>query len=367
MVSVVIVGAGIIGITTAICLLKQGGFNVTVLTKDDPLKTNSDAAVAFFYVPESDKPLLQRLSLESLSTWLELSTTKPASETGVQITPMVYYFNNEKEFKESIWSSNILREQLHITESIPEGYLKSINFPIRLLVHLPIIDPSIYRPYLFKQFQFLKGKLKREKIKSLAALADHYDIVLNCAGWEAKYLTQDEGIYPVRGQVEILKIKETEKERIQRFSGSLYVRDKDSYIIYRPQSLSYAIGTTYQINDTSLIPRQADKEDIFDRIGMFISKEEVIRESTVTQVGIRCGRSDVRLEEEIIESADLGKKALLIHCYGHSGCGWSASWGSAAAVLRYCLDYCDGKKKISPPIQPAQGIVAFSYRALYPL
>jgi glycine/D-amino acid oxidase-like deaminating enzyme len=35
---IAIVGAGIIGITNAICLLEKG-FSVTIFTKDEPLKT----------------------------------------------------------------------------------------------------------------------------------------------------------------------------------------------------------------------------------------------------------------------------------------------------------------------------------------
>lgn len=92
-----IVGAGIIGMTVAIRLLERG-FKVTVLTKDEPLKTNSDAAVATWYVPDDTKPILQKLCLESLSTLDELSNT---SGSGVQKITIIHYYKSEEEFKQS--------------------------------------------------------------------------------------------------------------------------------------------------------------------------------------------------------------------------------------------------------------------------
>lgn len=341
MTSVAIIGAGIIGMTNAICLLEQG-FDVTIFTQDDPFKTNSDAAVATWYVPENDKPLLQRLCLESLSKWRKLSQV---SESGVQPIPIVYYFKDEEDFNSSIWSNAALREQLQMTLDIPEGYAKSGEFQMRVLAQVPLIDPIIYRAYLFTQFQNLKGKLKKAKVETLAPLADHYDLVLNCAGWEAKYLTQDHRIYPARGQVEIIQLnKAPENPR------SMNVRDKDGYVVFRPKSNTYAVGTTYQINDTSLTPREQDKKTTWDKMIPFTS-HAILEESenTWSQVGIRCGRFDVRLEDEILESP-AGKKALLVHCYGHGGSGFSASWASAACVLEHCLDYCAGEKKAHRPV-----------------
>ncbi|WP_126322829.1 FAD-dependent oxidoreductase [Candidatus Rickettsiella viridis] len=74
---IAVVGAGIIGITNAVRLLQEG-FSVTVFTKDEPLETNSDAAVATWYTPDDSKPKLQKYCLESLSKFNELIELGPS-------------------------------------------------------------------------------------------------------------------------------------------------------------------------------------------------------------------------------------------------------------------------------------------------
>ncbi|TLY48272.1 MAG: FAD-binding oxidoreductase [Gammaproteobacteria bacterium] len=73
---VAIVGAGIIGMTNAIVLL-ENKFDVTVYTKDDPLTTNSDAAVATWFAPDDKNPILQQHCLESFVKFEELLEKKP--------------------------------------------------------------------------------------------------------------------------------------------------------------------------------------------------------------------------------------------------------------------------------------------------
>ncbi|KAK6043746.1 hypothetical protein COOONC_18749 [Cooperia oncophora] len=49
-------------------------------------------------------------------------------------------------------------------------------------------------------------------------------------------------------------------------------------------------------------------------------------------VGLRPGRSDVRLEAEIKTSN--GKKVLIVHNYGHGGSGVTLFWGCAMDVVK---------------------------------
>jgi len=61
---------------------------------------------------------------------------------------------------------------------------------------------------------------------------------------------------------------------------------------------------------------------------------------TTPKVGIRCGRSEVRFE---VERND---QSMIVHCYGHGGSGYSASWGSANKVLEYCNNFVSELKAI---------------------
>lgn len=126
--SVGVIGAGIIGITNAI-YLQQNGFPVTVLTKEDPLKTNSDAAVATWYAPDDSPPTLQRLCIDSLGQFRALAK-EPAS--GVQIIKTVYYFSNTESFKSSAFSKEELKTALKLEDvSLKEldEILENKDFP----------------------------------------------------------------------------------------------------------------------------------------------------------------------------------------------------------------------------------------------
>jgi D-amino-acid oxidase len=324
---VAIVGAGVIGITNAICLLEKG-FNVTVFTKDDPLKTNSDAAVATWYIPDDSRPLLQQLCLDSLLKFGELSASP---DSGVQKIPMIYYFKSEDDFKQSAWAKESLMELLDITPNLPEGHIRKKDFPIAVSARVPLVDPNIYRPFMLNKFAQLGGELELKTISSLTALTNSYDIVINSAGWESKYLTNDANVYPVRGQTEVAKINESLEGMY-----SLNIADIDAYVVFRPQSHDCVLGTTYQINDITKEAREVDRDEIVRKVSPFFS--EVSSMKTTSKVGIRCGRSDVRLESESTEN-DFGKRILIIHCYGHGGSGFSSSWGSANRVLEHCISY----------------------------
>lgn len=328
--TVAIVGAGIIGMTNAICLLEKG-FTVTIFTKDDPLQTNSDAAVATWYAPDDSRPLLQELCLDSLAKFSELSKYP---ESGIQVIPVINYFKNEEDFKQSVWAQESLKKLIKITDvtnNLPMGCIENEDFPTTILAQVPLADVNIYRPFLLGKFIQLGGKIEVKTLNSLDELTGSYDIVINSAGWESKYLTNDKNVFPVRGQTEIAK-----------FNGdiggkySINIKDLDAYVVFRPQSKECVIGTTYQIHDTTKKARIEDKAEIIKKVSPFFP--EVTSLETKSKVGIRCGRSDVRLENENIENTN-GKKTLLIHCYGHGGSGFSASWGSAERVLKHCVSY----------------------------
>lgn len=333
---VAVVGAGIIGITNAVRLLQEG-FSVTIFTKDEPLETNSDAAVATWYTPDDSKPKLQKCCLESLSKFNELIELEPSC--GVKKIPVILYFKREEDFTNSVWATEPLKTLVNLSE--PPGNQSTIQgFPFSVLVHNPLIDPTIYRPYMLKKFKALGGELKIEKIDSLTKLTDLYDVVANSAGWEAKYLTHDPLIYPARGQTETIKISQDLGS-----SYSLNVEAMDAYVVFRPLSEDCVIGTTYQVGDSDRATRESDKKAIFQKVSTFFPYVKDKSIEATSKTGIRCGRPEVRIEGEEVNNTQ-GKQSLIVHCYGHGGTGYSASWGSADEVLRHCMSFI-------PSIRPA--------------
>lgn len=332
--NVAVLGAGIIGITNAVRLLQEG-FSVSIFTKDKPLETNSDAAVATWYIPDDSKPILQRCCLESLTKFNELIASE--TDSGVKKIPVILYFKGEEDFINSVWAKEPLKTLANLSDP-PANQAKIQGFPFSVMVQNPLIDPSIYRPYMLKKFETLGGKLKIEKINALAELTDSYDIVVNSAGWEAKYLTDDPLIYPARGQTETMKVP-------QELGGgySLNVEAMDAYVVFRPLSEDCVIGTTYQVGDCDRAVRESDKKAIFQKVATFFPYVKDKPIEATSKAGIRCGRPDVRIEGEEVNNMQ-AKQSLIVHCYGHGGTGYSASWGSADEVLKQCMSFIPNMK-----------------------
>lgn len=319
-----IVGAGIIGMTNAIVLL-ENGFDVTIYTKDDPLDTNSDAAVATWFPPDDKNPVLQQHCLESFAKFEELLEKKTP---GVHKIQQYLFFKDKDHFANSVWTKESLRKLVKLQEMTEiQPYLKESLTTVSVMIFL--INPSFYRPNLLKKFNDLGGKLKKEFVYSLDELMQHYPMVINCSGWEAQYLTGDQLIHPIRGQTEIVTtLPEIENQY------SLNVEHENMYIVFRPREHGRGdcvIGTTYQPGNSCRDPNAQDQQAILNKgLKFFPSLKKC---STISKVGIRAGREQVRIE------AEFKNHAFLVHCYGHGGSGYSASWGSANQVLEYCVKF----------------------------
>ncbi len=317
-------GAGIIGMTNAIVLL-ENGFDVTIYTKEDPLATNSDAAVATWFVPDDTNPVLQQLCLESFVKFEELLEKKTPGVSKIQ---QKFFFKNRDDFEKSAWAKDSVKKMVKMKEMTETQSGLGENLPV-MNAMIPLINPNFYRPYLLKRFNKLNGQLKGEWIHSLDKLIQSYPIVINCSGWEAKYLTDDELIYPIRGQTEIVNtLPELEN------SCSINVEHKNIYVVFRPGEQGKGdcvVGTSYQPGNSSREPNAEDQQTILNNGAVFFPCLKKI--PAISKVGIRAGRAQVRIEGKI------KNHTLLIHCYGHGGCGYSASWGSANKVLEYCKNF----------------------------
>ena len=312
---IAVIGAGIIGITTAITLLEQK-YNVTVISKDDPLATNSDAAVACWHPPSDRRPLLQRLSLASLPKLNELSKL---ANSGVSWITVLKYMKSSSSYQENSWMKHV-----ETRTEIPEAAIKNALYPYMLMLKVPLADVNLYRPFLLKLFASLGGKLELRKVEKFDELIGHYDAIINCAGWETKYLLNDRRVHPVRGQTMILEVPANYKTPISFGIGHL-----NAYATFRRQSQDCVIGTSYKVNDSKTALSKLEKDDIFAKVAQFFP---AIKDFKIKQekVGLRCGRWDVRINSEWMD------KTLLIHCYGHNSSGFSSSWASADEVLKLC-------------------------------
>lgn len=272
MARVIVVGAGVAGLSAAVRLL-EAGHRVDVLARDLPLETTSAVAAAL-WTPYLAGPveLVAAWSATSRDVFEGLAST---DGTGVRLLPG--------------------RE----SPAAPEDVI------------YPVIEMPLYLRWLAGRVEDLGGTITR---MNLAALPEGADLVVNCSGLGARWLAGDPEVAPVQGQVVVV-----EQPGLARWALDDGAHDDPTYVI--PRSRDIVVGGTARPGEWSRTPDPDVARDILARATRMVpelSGAKVLRH----KVGLRPARPEIRVE----------RVGQVIHCYGHGGCGVTVSWGTAAAV-----------------------------------
>ena len=199
------------------------------------------------------------------------------------------------------------REVLTALADVPEAGVSLVDFEIRDtgdVLRVPLADTTRYLPYLRARF---RGIIVQRDVRSLDEVDG--DAVVNCTGYGARTLCNDEALTPGYG-VAVL----TERPASQR----AFVRMADPLLYVIPRTDDCILGGY----DSPEPPGESEVEAIVARC------REAAPQLSATMRGVKRGirpvRGVVRLERE----------GLVIHNYGHGGAGFTVSWGCAAAVLQ---------------------------------
>ena len=300
-----VVGAGVSGLSSAIRLL-ENDWKVTIWSSKLSPNTTSDVAAALWY-PFLSAPI-EKTNVWGSVTYDVLKVISRFPQTGVSMTQTYEYFRERQP--DPFWKQFVDGFK-RLYENLPEDYVECFSF-ITSVIEMPI-----YLQWLMNRYKEIDGNLIVKKIDDFSRITDEYDLIVNCTGLESKNLLNDDEVYPVRGQ--IIRVKADIKE--------MYLDQQISTLAYIvPRSNDMILGGVAQSNDWSLEPRSEDRDDILEKCSKLIpelKKAEIIEE----MVGLRPGRSEVRLEKEIL----LGRP--IIHNYGHGGSGVTLSWGCADDVV----------------------------------
>jgi D-amino-acid oxidase len=183
----------------------------------------------------------------------------------------------------------------------------------------PVIETSIYLPYLMREFGRRGGVIEVLTLGSLDEALERAPIVVNCSGLGARELAPDASMYAIRGQ--ILRV---ERGALQEFSLEHQRGGGTTYVV--PRSSDCVLGGTREEQREDLTPDARQSEDILRRCSALapsVGKLRVLE----TLVGLRPGRPVVRLELERRPGGSV------VHNYGHGGAGVTLSWGCAREVL----------------------------------
>ncbi|KAI5966242.1 DAO1 [Candida pseudojiufengensis] len=347
MTQIIVLGAGVVGLTTAIELKKWNpNLNITIVAQhfpgdfDNQFYTSPYAGANWQSFASNEDINLQNLDKPSYKKFIQLAKNDP-ERSGIWIKDNITYYTNYKisETKGNMsefipWYRNFVED----FKIIDEDKIKFKDIGFGTSFKGVVISVPIYLNYLIQQNKELGNKFKKAKIDNIDELKNFNgiktDYVINSAGLQAtkiKGITDKKLTFPVKGQTLLVKNNTKSVLAVEGFPGT---SDEMLYIMPRKEGGSI-IGGCFKPGDnsskideelTSRLIRRAinySPEIIDPKYKNNPSKIEIIK----TNIGFRPFREDgVRIEKD-------PKYNWLIHNYGAGGGGYQGSFGFAQKVV----------------------------------
>lgn len=307
----VVVGAGVIGLTTAV-VLAETGRSVRVLTRELPAATTSAAAGAMWgpYLVEP-RDRVHTWATHSLRVFTGLAEVPG---TGVRLVEGVEASRTMTEPPDFLTMLDTVRV-CGQDELLP-------GFAIGWRYTVPLIDMDLYLPYLQERLTTAGGTLHLRTVADLDEAARHAPIVINATGLGARDLADDDELTPIRGQLVIM-----DNPGITEFFTEDTGWSPDLLHLY-PQGDRLVLGGVAQDGSWDLEPSEETAKAIIDRCATIDPRVQQLP-VIAHRVGLRPTRPVIRCEAD---SAITSYR--LLHNYGHGGAGVSLSWGCAEDISR---------------------------------
>ncbi|CDK26610.1 unnamed protein product [Kuraishia capsulata CBS 1993] len=339
MTRIVVIGAGVVGLTTAY-LLSEKGYDVTIIAKHLPGDlsieyTSPWAGANWSSFATKDNVVVQNLDKAAYLKFLHLAERVP--ESGIIVRECMNYdsvakIQGKTKDQYTPWYSSFVEDFKELPlEDLPEevGYAYSFK--------TVVISTSIYLNYLLNKCVQNGVVLKRKVLNhidesfSLHSTGLRVEVVVNCSGLLSAKLggVKDPNVFPIRGQTMLV-------ENVMDRQFSYDYRDPEHpedifYVMPRREGGSIVGGCFIPNSDSDEIDHeQANRmkamamrwcPDLVDQKKGNPPNLNVLK----YQVGLRPGRKGgYRIEAE----------GNVVHNYGHGGAGYQSSYGSAEKAIQ---------------------------------
>ncbi|QMU69456.1 FAD-dependent oxidoreductase [Streptacidiphilus sp. P02-A3a] len=309
---VVVVGAGVIGLSTAL-RAQRAGARVAVVTAVPPQLTTSAVAAAVWYPTRVEAG--GEVADWGAATYAELVRQAADGVPGVALRPTRMMAHQDTPGR-PWWAEAVPDLRPLERAELAPGCVSGWAFTA------PTVEMPLYLAWMLDRFRRRGGRLVTRRLDSLAQVAGAAPVVVNASGLGARRLCGDGALYPVRGQLVLV--------RNPGLRTSLRIQDDPAgYTYVHPRSRDVVLGGTF---DEGSWDTAADPETARAIIARCTALAPRLRDAEVVGhlVGLRpVRRGGVRLERD---EATLPGSAL-VHNYGHGGAGVTLSWGCADAAV----------------------------------
>lgn len=343
---IVVVGAGVVGLTSALLLAKDKGNNVTVVAKHMPgdydIQYTSPWAGAN-YLPMSANensrwerrtwPEIQRLAADVPEAGIHFQKAA-VMRSARDLEPGVSAKNGlgDALFDENPWYANFFPDYRKMkSEELPTGMAYGHEFGS------VCINTAVYLPWLVGQCRKHGVVIKRASLNHISEASSlgpsgKADIIVNCTGLLASKLggVMDPKVAPARGQIVVVR---NVSPFMVATSSTEDSPDELVYVMTRAAGGGTILGGTYQKGNWDPNPDPNIAARIMQRVvdlypdiagGKGVKGLDIIRHG----VGLRPYREGgVRIEKEKIDGT------WVVHNYGHAGWGYQGSYGTAERVV----------------------------------
>ncbi|PZC75232.1 hypothetical protein B5X24_HaOG206539 [Helicoverpa armigera] len=331
MVKIVVLGAGVIGVASAVKIKeKYKDCEVVLMSSEFSPNTTGDGSGGLWYpylCGDTPTKLIEKWGIETYEFLQELWRT---AGIGVCMMPIYSFYRNKESFSRPGWK-DMVQEYHELNDKQLEFYnrMYSAKYAAGLTFKTFVISPPALLTYLTKRFEHAGGTLVQAKLTSLQdPILDGFDVVVNCTGLGARVLVPDDRVVPVRGQIAKVKAPWIKEAVIDHEGGNYLIPNADTCVL----------GGTHQ-NDFSTEIFPEDTEFIMAGCKKMMPGLEHA-ELVSHWAGLRPGRDAIRLEPEHKN----GK--LYIHNYGHGGSGFTLCWGCGEEVLQILQKELNKNKRL---------------------
>jgi D-amino-acid oxidase len=320
---VLVIGAGVSGLTTAVCLAEAGA-RVAVQAELPPGWTTSAVAGAIWgphLVGPADR--VDRWGLATLERLYELAGPGQPG-TGIRL------LGGRQVAGPDGFAEDLIGPLADVrpcgSGDLPEGYASGWRYTA------PVISMPVYLDYLVDRLATAGGTLETGiSFGSPAEAAGRtaVKVLVNCTGTGAHGFARDPDVVPVRGQAVVVRNPGLSEFFIGIGRDGSAAGNGLVYLF--PHTSTVVLGGT---QDTGSWSREPDPATAARILAGCAAVEPALRNAEVIahKAGLRPTRPQVRLEAEDMEGG-----RTLVHNYGHGGAGVTLSWGCAADAAALAL------------------------------